>query len=1195
MRSGNRTIVGLVTWTAAMLITFAPELSVHPVGSVAQAQGSGSFVVPQQPILDACDGTVTWTPAWGSHFIDASRNCDEDTDRAGVNGPDGVDAMDFDGDCDQDIITGWEENGRVFVYLNPRLRARPVPAGTACPKTYPAASGDDLLIFQQWPFSEVTRDDTNDSRPFRGVEDAIFVDNNNDAIADYLVISTEVGSGGDGRREVFISVPSSVTSTNLPTPAVEWTTFRLTGEENYMRGASGDLNADGCPDIVAGSKTVDGGGTGDIRWWACPSGAGAWVPEEWNGKAKADVPDRGVLRDRWGQHHPLEGKIYWVMEIIVADLETTVQSDGKNYPELLFTDRDTVGYFRVTDPVNIGNKDGWERVTIDEPGKSPFRWMDLGQLTNNGPDGTPGAPEIVVAYNDPDYSKDTDNGVFGRWYERSGSIWHRYDIVLAGGTLPWTYHKDNANKATAFADLDGDGRNEIVASIRGLDYSAVFYLTPPAGRTAEDMRCNGAACSADDRWVIHRISPHFSGGEVKADNLALVDLDLDCDIDVASVDENFGANQRGLGVSWYSNPIVQQGFPCNRAPAFVTPDLSTLLADEGTAYTRDFTVSDADDSASALTVALAPGSPGVIVKQAAPGLWTWRYTPADGVANPSTVKVGVIVSDGWTNGTATVDFDVLVRNVAPTITSMQANPASVFVGKAVSINVTSTDPAGPADSYTCHLDFDDGTTAAIAAPGGTCTTTHSFSVPGQYTIAATVADEDGGVSAGLSSTVDVVNPPPVVAVPTLTPAAPGPLREGGALRVRATFTDEAPSGPYACRVDFGDGNVVTFAAGEGFCETGLHAYADDGTYTVRVEVTDKYSVTGASSVSAVIANVAPVITASAASINEDGVATIGGSILDPGVLDSQTVTVAWGDGRTTSLTYPAGTTSWSMGIRYLDDNPTGTPSDTYAVNVTALDDGAVPGVAATTVIVANVAPVVTLAAMADEFGNPLADGAIVLQHTTIALGASFSDVGSLDTHSASVSWGDGAADPLTIESFEMTGTHVFTAPGVRLVTLNVVDDDTGVGTATRQLEVVDAAGAVARLVEQLRQRLQDPGTPPATRAVLQRVVAELDGQRSGRAANGALDLIAAGAWQAALVKLRRAVVDLDNAGLEYESMLLVLSARSLLIELIADAARRPDSAAEAAAIVQSIDPALPRPEQIDACMRALVVLRPALG
>jgi hypothetical protein len=83
-------------------------------------------------------------------------------------------------------------------------------------------------------------------------------------------------------------------------------------------------------------------------------------------------------------------------------------------------------------------------------------------------------------------------------------------------------------------------QNEIVAAIRGIDYSAVFYLTPRPGRTAADQRCNGDACDVARQWVIHRISPHFSGGEVKADNLALVDIDLDCDVDVVSVDENFG-------------------------------------------------------------------------------------------------------------------------------------------------------------------------------------------------------------------------------------------------------------------------------------------------------------------------------------------------------------------------------------------------------------------------------------------------------------------------------------------------------------------------------------------------------------------------------------------------------------------------------------------------------------------------------
>ena len=67
-------------------------------------------------------------------------------------------------------------------------------------------------------------------------------------------------------------------------------------------------------------------------------------------------------------------------------------------------------------------------------------------------------------------------------------------------------------------------------------------------------------------------------------------------------------------------------------------------------------------------------------------------------------------------------------------------------------------------------------------------------------IVATVSDEDGGTSQPLSSTVEVINPPPVVEAPVLTPGSPGPLREGGPVTVSAAFTDEAPSGPYTCRL-----------------------------------------------------------------------------------------------------------------------------------------------------------------------------------------------------------------------------------------------------------------------------------------------------------------------------------------------------------------------------------------------------------
>jgi hypothetical protein len=112
---------------------------------------------------------------------------------------------------------------------------------------------------------------------------------------------------------------------------------------------------------------------------------------------------------------------------------------------------------------------------------------------------------------------------------------------------------------------------------------------------------------------------------------------------------------------------------------------------------------------------------------------------------------------------------------------------------------------------------------------------------------------------------------------------------------------------------------------------------------------------------------------------------------------------------------------------------------------------------------------------------------------------------------------------------------------------------------------------------------------------IRRALAELDGQRAGRAAGGALDLISRRAWNAALVKLRKAVVELDALGLDAESALVVMAARSLVIDLIEGATGHPAAVAEAEAIVRAIVPTAPRPTQIDACERALAALRPALG
>jgi hypothetical protein len=82
-----------------------------------------------------CDGTPDGTGApwetWAGRFLDGGQYCDtEGEDHGGTSGADGVDAMDFDGDCDQDIITGWEESGRYLftsIPLSPPNRRQAVP------------------------------------------------------------------------------------------------------------------------------------------------------------------------------------------------------------------------------------------------------------------------------------------------------------------------------------------------------------------------------------------------------------------------------------------------------------------------------------------------------------------------------------------------------------------------------------------------------------------------------------------------------------------------------------------------------------------------------------------------------------------------------------------------------------------------------------------------------------------------------------------------------------------------------------------------------------------------------------------------------------------------------------------------------------------------------------------------------------
>ena len=211
--------------------------------------------------------------------------------------------------------------------------------------------------------------------------------------------------------------------------------------------------------------------------------------------------------------------------------------------------------------------------------------------------------------------------------------------------------------------------------------------------------------------------------------------------------------------------------------------------------------------------------------------WKWEF--GDGTTstdrNPThqysqsgkfTVKLTVTDSDGATNSKS----EEIIVGTQPPQAKFTFSPALPNPNQVVQFTDQSTDPDGTVTSWS--WDFGDGT-----PPSTTRNPTHKYSAKGKYTVKLTVTDNSGLTNARSETVLIGLKPP--VAKFTFLPASP----KAGKM-VRFTNQSIDPDGKIVSwSWDFGDGSPTSAA------KNPKHTYIKEGTYSVKLTVTDNDDLT----------------------------------------------------------------------------------------------------------------------------------------------------------------------------------------------------------------------------------------------------------------------------------------------------------------------------------------------------------------
>ena len=375
-----------------------------------------------------------------------------------------------------------------------------------------------------------------------------------------------------------------------------------------------------------------------------------------------------------------------------------------------------------------------------------------------------------------------------------------------------------------------------------------------------------------------------------------------------------------------------------------------------------------------------------------------------------------------------------VTNVPPVVDA--GNGQVIQEGDAATISATTTD-VGRRDTHTYRVDWGDGSASSTGTlVGGVIDESHLYPDDGDFIVAVCATDDGGGTDCDFVGVV-VTNAVPLVAIG----GSPGTTTEGTLITLTADVSDPGPADQAAVfTIDWSvtkDG--ASFASDT---STSINfVVRDEGTYEVTLTAIDKDNLGDQATTTIIVANVAPAVDAGApATINEGDTFTRSGSFFDPGVLDTHTATVDYGDGSGVQPLDLNADDTFGLSHLYADDGP-------YTVEVTVGDDDNASSTDTVIVTVNNVAPTV-------DAGT----GGTIDEGGTFTSSGSFSDPGD-DTFTGTVNFGDSSGDQTLDLNSDNTFalSHVYADDDQYTVTVSVVDDENATGTATALVTVNNVA------------------------------------------------------------------------------------------------------------------------------------------